>query len=151
MLVGTFFGRALVMIPLGLLLVGSLAVANALPRNLTWTAGSRTWTPVAQPQVPYVLGAGDATLDLTRLAPHSTSSVVSRIGAGRLVVLVPAGAAVDIHAHTSAGRIEFFGREEDGTGVSLDDTHAGSASTARSVTLDLTMGFGDVEVRNAAA
>jgi hypothetical protein len=140
------------MIGLGVLLVGCLAVANALPRNLTWTAGNRFWNPVtAGPHQPYVLGAGDAQLDLTQLPAHQQTSVVSRIGAGRLVVLVPRGTALDVHATASAGRIEILGHEQDGTSVDVRQTINGSGTDPRLVTLDVQMGFGDVEVRNEAA
>jgi phage shock protein PspC (stress-responsive transcriptional regulator) len=151
LLVGAVFGRAWSLIPVGVLLVGLLAVANALPRNLTWSAGNRTWTPVATVAPAYVLGAGDAQIDLTQLPAHEPASFSSRIGAGRLVVIVPANTSLTIHATTSAGRIEVFGHEQDGTSVDLHQSVPATSRDPRVVTLDLQMGFGDVEVRHAAA
>jgi hypothetical protein len=149
LLVGTVYGRAWSMIALGVLLVGCLLLASALPRNLTWTAGNRFWSPVTSgPHQPYVLGAGDAQLDLSQLPANDQTSIVSRIGAGRLVVLVPRGTALDVHATTSAGRVEIFGHEQDGTGVDVQQTIRGKGTGPRVVTLDLQMGLGDIEVRN---
>jgi phage shock protein PspC (stress-responsive transcriptional regulator) len=116
LLVGTVYGRAWSLIPVGALLVGALAVANALPRNLTWTAGNRTWTPLAASSAPYVLE-------------------------------VPAGTTVIVHAKASAGRIDVFGEEQDGTGVDVRRTVASAAKHPTTVTLDLDMGFGDIELR----
>jgi hypothetical protein len=152
LLVGSVMGRAWSMIPLGLILVGALAATNALPRNLTWTAGNRSWAPQTSGTHPaYVLGTGDARLDLSLLPAHLPATVTSRVGAGRLIVVVPAGTAVDVHATTSAGRVDVFGHEQDGTGVDVRQTTPGIGAHPRTVTLDLQMGYGDVEVRNAAA
>jgi phage shock protein PspC (stress-responsive transcriptional regulator) len=152
LLVGSVFGRAWAMIPLGIVLVGCLAAANALPRNLTWTAGNRFWTPQTAGAHPaYVLGAGDAQLDLSQLPAHLPATVTSRVGAGRLLVLVPVGTAVNVHATSSAGRVEVFGHEQDGTGVEVRQSTRGIGAHPRTVTLDLQMGYGDVEVRSEAA
>jgi phage shock protein PspC (stress-responsive transcriptional regulator) len=156
LLAGTFFGRAWSLIPVGLLLVGGLLIANALPRNLTWTAGNREWAPWFTPDRAYVLGAGDARLDLTGLQLKHTvgASVESRIGAGRLVVIVPDGVPVNIHVSVSAGRILMFGVEQSGTSVETDRSIAVPPLPHQNPTpLDITidMGFGDVEVEHAAA
>jgi hypothetical protein len=151
LLVGVVFGRAWSLIPVGVLLVLSLAVANALPRNLTWTAGNRTWTPMASTSSTYALGAGDAELDLSKLPAHQPASITSRIGAGRLVVLVPAGTSVVLHAHASAGRILVFDHEQSGTSVDVEQNLASTAKRPTVVTLDIEMGFGNVEVQHAAA
>jgi phage shock protein PspC (stress-responsive transcriptional regulator) len=152
LLVGSFVGRSWLLIPVGLLLVGCLAAADALPRNLTWTAGDRTWTPVGtNVATSYVVGAGDATLDLTQLAPGRPVTITSSTGAGELLVLVPRGSAVDVHARTGAGRVLLFGNEKDGVGLDLRTHLAGSAAPPVTVTLDLQVGYGEVEVRHAAA
>jgi phage shock protein PspC (stress-responsive transcriptional regulator) len=151
-LVGAVAGRAWAMIPVGVLLVGCLAVANALPRHLTWTAGNRNWAPVAATMhPPYVLGAGDARLDLTRLPKHQSATIVSRVGVGRLIVTVPSDAVVDVNASVSAGQVELAGNKQDGTGVEVHDSLPTTAARPGTLTLDLQMGFGNVEVRRAAA
>jgi phage shock protein PspC (stress-responsive transcriptional regulator) len=153
LLVGAIAGRArLVLIPVGLLLVACLAAADALPRNLTWTSGDRTWAPVGSAaQSRYVVGAGDATLDLTRLTPGQTLTISSSTGAGELLVLVPTGSAVDLTAHAGAGQITAFGRTSSGPGIMQQVNIAGSAHPPLTLTLDLHVGFGEVVVRDATA
>ena len=152
LIVGAVRGRAWLMIPVGLLLVALLGVADALPRNLTWTAGSRTWTPTsATVSSPYVLGAGDATLDLSQVGAGQTATIVGRIGAGRLTVLVPRDSSVSVDARMSAGRISLFGHEEDGTGLDNRWTVTRARPGAGTLTLDLQGGYGDMEVRYAPA
>jgi phage shock protein PspC (stress-responsive transcriptional regulator) len=151
LVVSGFVGRARAMIPIGILLVLGLAITNALPRDLTWTAGTRNWAPVASDVAPsYVLGAGKADLDLTKLGT-STATIDARIGAGRLIVLVPRGAGLVIDAEMGAGRILIFGHEENGTGVESTRTVAATRPRAGTLTLHLHGGFGDLEVRNEAA
>jgi phage shock protein PspC (stress-responsive transcriptional regulator) len=152
LIVGAVRGRAWLMIPVGLLLVALLGVADAVPRNLTWTSGTRTWTPIsANINSPYVLGAGDATLDLSNLGAAQTATIVSRIGAGRLIVLVPRGSSVSVHARTSAGRVLLFGHRQAGTGVDDRFSVISPRPAAGTLTLDLQVGFGDVEVRDASS
>jgi Cell wall-active antibiotics response 4TMS YvqF len=152
LIVGAVRGRAWLMIPVGLLLVALLGVADAVPRNLTWTSGTRTWTPIsASINSPYVLGAGDATLDLSNLGAAQSATIVSRIGAGRLIVLVPRGSSVSVHARTSAGRVLLFGHRQAGTGVDDRFSAISTRPAAGTLTLDLQVGFGDVEVRDASS
>ncbi|HWA67862.1 MAG TPA: PspC domain-containing protein [Mycobacteriales bacterium] len=151
LVIGAFVGRARAMIPIGLLLVAMLGIANALPRNLTWSAGTRDWAPVSGDLASsYVLGAGKADLDLTRLDPTTSATVDARLGAGRLIVTVPRGMGVVVEAKVGAGRVYLFGHEQDGTGL---DEHVSASPTAHdgTLTLQLQDGFGDLEVRDALA
>jgi phage shock protein PspC (stress-responsive transcriptional regulator) len=151
LVIGAVVGRAWLLIPLGIVLVMALSAADALPRNLTWTAGDRSWTPVGSaPESPYVLGAGDATLDLTQLNAAAPVSIASRIGAGQLTVVVPRDATVHIHARASAGEVELFGRDHNGTGLDVRDTVAGTGSSPPLV-LDLRVGYGQIEVHHASS
>jgi hypothetical protein len=152
LVVGALAGRARAIIPLGILLVLGLGVANTLPRDLTWTAGTRNWTAVKGDLASsYVLGAGKADLDLSGLGARTTATVDVRIGAGRLIVYVPPGSRLVIDAKVGAGRIYVFGREQDGTGVEVRQVVPPATSTAGTLTLNLHGGFGDLEVRDAAA
>ncbi|HEX3706084.1 MAG TPA: PspC domain-containing protein [Mycobacteriales bacterium] len=151
LMVGTFAGRARAMIPIGLLLAMALGLANALPRDLTWSAGTRDWAPVSSDIAPsYVLGAGKADLDLTGLDPAMSATIDARIGTGRLIVTVPRGIGVVIDAKVGAGRLYVFGHEQEGTGVKTAVTTAPRPHDG-TLTLHLQGGFGDLEVRNEAA
>lgn len=149
LVVGAFVGRARAMIPVGLLLAALLGVANALPRDLTWSAGTRDWVPVPSDLASsYVLGAGKADLDLTRLDPATSATVNARIGAGRLVVTVPRGMGLDVSADVGAGRVYLLGHEEDGTGVKTGMSLPPAAHKG-TLTLHLQGGFADLEVHDA--
>ena len=151
-LAGAVVGRAWSMIPVGIVLVVALGVADALPRDLTWTAGDRHWTPiVAGAPAPYVLGAGTARLDLSQLPSHRNATITGKVGAGRLIVTLPPGDVVNIHATASAGHVDILGDRQDGAGLDLRQAVASATRSPGVVTLNLQMGFGDVEVRHAAA
>jgi phage shock protein PspC (stress-responsive transcriptional regulator) len=151
LLVGAFVGRGWTLIPLGIVLVLGLVAADALPNNLTWTAGTRSWAPVVAPTSPYVLGAGNATLDLTALPRGGPETVTARVGAGHLRVIVPSGREVVLHAHAGAGQVVILGEEHNGTGVDVHEVVAGEKSAADPVNLDLSVGYGEMEVQDAAA
>jgi phage shock protein PspC (stress-responsive transcriptional regulator) len=149
LVVGTFTGRARAIIPIGLLLAASLGIANALPRDLTWTAGTRDWAPVSRDLASsYVLGAGKADLDLSGLDRSVSATVDARIGAGRLMVTVPAGMGLVVEANVGAGRIYLLGHEQDGTGIKTSTTLPSRAHEG-TLTLHLQGGFGDLEVFDA--
>lgn len=152
LVIGAGVGRARAMIPIGLFLVLGLGLTNTLPRDLTWSAGTRSWVPVARDLAPsYVLGAGKADLDLSHLDPATTAAIDARIGVGRLIVVVPRGVGVVVDAKIGAGRLYLFGREQDGTGVTSRQTVAATSPQAGTLTLHLQGGFGDLEVRDAPA
>jgi predicted membrane protein len=58
---------------------------------------------------------------------------------------------VVVHASVNAGRVEMFGVEQNGTGVDVNRTFPGPAKNPRTLTVNIAMGFGDVEVQHAAA
>jgi phage shock protein PspC (stress-responsive transcriptional regulator) len=150
LLVGAVYGRAWLMIPVGVLLVGMLGVADAVPRNLTWSSGTRDWVAAGStPASTYTLGAGKAILDLSSLAPTAGTTVTSRLGAGCLIVYVPPGREVLVDAHLSAGRLYLFGHEYDGTSLHERWTLTPASTVGPPLHLDLQAGFADVEVRRA--
>jgi phage shock protein PspC (stress-responsive transcriptional regulator) len=153
LLVGAVWGRAWLLIPLGLVLVLALGIARAIPPDVPWTSGNRMWAPTASDvQSRYALGVGDAHLDLTQLDLTNGRTIVVRLGAGRITVLVPAGTEIDVRARASAGHLQLVGTDRNGTGL---DEHTvlepSSGSPSGRVSLDLRVGFGDVEVDRVAA
>jgi hypothetical protein len=91
---------------------------------------------------------GRAELDLRQLpADAAVAPVAMTVGAGRLVVHVPAGAAVRIAAHAGAGdlRIQDGGHEYATDGLDVDTTRT-LAGTGPTWNLSLRVGYGDVLV-----
>ena len=157
LVVGAFVGRGRGLIVWGVLLAlltaGSAATSNL---NLQDT-GRVTWQPLTVAAVPvdgYSWGTGDVALDLTRMpATPDPTTVTAQLGAGTMIVTVPAGAWFRVKAHVGVGTIRLPGGQgSDGLAKSSDTTFGSdlSAPTHRLI-LDLTVGAGTVEVRRATS
>ena len=152
LVVGGFVGRAWLLIPLGVLLAVALAVTDALPRNLTWTAGDRTWTPAGTTvSTPYVLGAGHATLDLTQLTPTQPTDVSAGSGPGSSRCSSRAAPVSTSVPGRQPGEVLLFGHRHNGTGLDVRDSVAGTVPSTQPYTLDLQVGYGEIEVRHATS
>jgi hypothetical protein len=150
LLIGTWRGRARWLLPIGLVLCLVLAATAAAERvDLDASIGERSWQ--ATDGGSYTLGAGEATLDLRSLRGVEDAMVEARLGLGVLTVLVPQGMSVAVDAEIGEGVIGGsaapFGETDD------DGRHEfviGSAEDV-TVTLDLEVGVGEIEVRRAVA
>jgi len=159
LLVGAFVGRGRGLIVWGVLLAlltaGSAATSNL---NLQDT-GRVTWQPLTVSAVPvdgYSWGTGDVALDLTRLPANPSpnlTTVTAQLGAGTMIVTVPAGAWFQVKAHVGVGTIRLpDGQGSDGLAKSSDTTFGSDLSTpTHRLILDLTVGAGTVEVRRASS
>ncbi|MDP9101428.1 MAG: PspC domain-containing protein [Actinomycetota bacterium] len=153
LVVGTWFGRSRVLILVGATLVlalGPTAVTEALPGGGT---GNRYWAPVDGGHT-FELTAGDARLDLSGLTQGQgqgqAAPITARVGLGHLVVNLPPGSNVVIHAHVAFGGISVDGEQRGGVDVSRDVTLAGDATTtgATAVVVTLRLSVGQLEVRH---
>jgi phage shock protein PspC (stress-responsive transcriptional regulator) len=157
LLVGAWWGRALWLIPLGLLLVPLVAAAALLGHQpINAGAGPRLWQPrsLAELRPAYQLGTGDAVLDLSRLRLGTAPTRVEvGVGAGRIVAVVPDDAPVQLRGRVGIGSVELLGHTDQGTQVDATRTE-GAAAPRRGgppglLTLDLHAGYGVVEVHRA--
>ena len=137
----------------GLVLVGLVLTAlaigvSAIDVRLEGPIGTRTFRPLdaSDVQRSYDMSIGDLRLDLrnTSLAAGETE-IDANVGVGELRVVVPRDVAVDVDATVSAGRVEVFGREDDGFDARLDVRASGS-DDSRIVRLHAHTGIGDVVV-----
>ena len=147
LLVGSVFGSARALIPIGLLLVALTAVATVSQIPLSGGVGERDWRPVAVGELSrsYRLTAGDAQLDLSALDLGSrTRHVRVAIGMGQLTVVLPAGTPAEVHAHTGMGELLVLGRDENG--VDLSRTTLVTGDGRGRLVLDLTLGMGQLDV-----
>jgi phage shock protein PspC (stress-responsive transcriptional regulator) len=154
LLIGTWYGRARGLIVLGLLGVLALpptAFAEAFHGG--WVRGTREIVPtnVSELLPRYEYRGGEVHLDLSKLDldGQDTRSTV-RLGAGELLVTVPADTDVTVHVKLSAGQFETFGAEDGGLDLARtvrDDGPDGPGGG----TLELTIrqGVGHLEVRRA--
>ncbi|MER7186298.1 PspC domain-containing protein [Streptomyces hyaluromycini] len=146
---------------LALLTAALLAVATALPSDISTHWRRMSWTPatVAEVSSAYDLGTGVATLDLThiRIAEGQTVSTSAEVGAGQLKIVVPADATVRMSIDVGVGDIQLPGDDkkdvdvEPGKHKNVTLPPTGGAKNAGTLDLDLQVGAGQVEVTRAAA
>jgi phage shock protein PspC (stress-responsive transcriptional regulator) len=144
-------GRA-ILIAIGslvaLLLIVAAVVAAVIPVHPGRGIGSRTYVPtsVADVKTSYSLGIGNLRLDLHNVRlPVGETHVRTRVDVGRISVVAPAGAALQVHGHAHYGEVTLLGRENDGrdTDNSIEETGK------RVLVLDSTVGAGKIVVSRA--
>ncbi|HVE25208.1 MAG TPA: PspC domain-containing protein [Sporichthya sp.] len=157
LLISTRWGRARWLIPLGV--VGVLALPPTLfldSYDGDWVDQEHSAVAPADPAgiaSEYHYRGGRVLLDLSAV-DFSGADVHTtvRVGAGELIVTVPAGVDVVTAVDLGLGDAEVFGTEEGGYGVDLDRQDLGAdGAGGGTLTLDVEQGFGHVEVRRAAA
>ncbi|MEP6695289.1 MAG: PspC domain-containing protein [Pseudonocardiales bacterium] len=157
LVVGAWFGHARWLIAVGLVLCVALAVASAVPhaRHIGTATGNRTWVPMHASDIHavYQLGAGNATLDLTRVDfTDATAATTVHLGVGEVRVLLPAHVDAIVHGSTGAGALEILGKRANGTGLRETVTDPGADGTGGgTLHLFLDNGIGNVEVTREQA
>ncbi|WP_187271957.1 PspC domain-containing protein [Aeromicrobium terrae] len=146
LLVGTRFGQAGPLVPIGGLLAVALAVGTLLPSP---ALGERRYDPLSAADVngSYEHGIGKLQLDLADLtdADQLTGSTVSlENGIGEMRVIVPSDLNVVIDAELEAGEIRAFDRKVNGTDNEL--TYPAAEPDRPALTLKLRQGLGNIEV-----
>ena len=152
LLIAAWRGRAWALVPVGLLFVLLIVVAEVLVVPVDAGSGEQTEivdTP-AELARDHELFAGQLTLDLRDLplSAGETASVEAAVGAGQLRVLVPDGATMAVDADVRIGEVvSDGGPEANESGVGLDE-HFTLAGPARGpeIDLDLFVGIGSLEV-----
>ena len=147
----TWFGRARGLLAVGLLLVPVVvltAVAGAFGPVDQWSESTRRYSRVADlPATPDQLGSGRVTVDLSGLQLTSDATYRAHLSAGRLEVVVPPGANVELRYDVDYGEVQAFGAHSVG-GVDLVDTAGDLALPNRpTLVLDLAVDGGQLVVR----
>ncbi len=152
LVVSAFVGRALALIPIGIVTALCLLVAPILDLTIDGGSGSRevVETDVANLQTDYVLGAGALELDFTGLEIIEDTTVNVAVGAGYTEIWVPDDVNVKVIASSDFGYVEVFRRESAGVGAERTSTVAPRGdidpSTAPTLTVTADVRFGYVEV-----
>jgi len=153
LVVGSFTGRSRGLIALGILLSLVTSLVAAVPAVGVGRTGTATWVPSsisATPSDGYSLAAGKATLDLSAATIDDPREVQAQLGAGRLLVIVPAGVRLVLHADVGVGTLRTpDGRRDDGIGRTVDAVYGPPSGSGPTLTLRLNLGFGNLEVRYA--
>jgi phage shock protein PspC (stress-responsive transcriptional regulator) len=146
LLVGTRFGHAGPLVPIGGLLAIALAIGTLLPSP---AIGERSYDPLSASDVSgsYEHGIGKLVLDLGDLpdADQLTGSTVRlKNGIGELRVIVPGDLNVVVDAELEAGEIRVFDRKTNGTDTDL--IYPAAEPDRPALTLQLRQGLGNIEV-----
>jgi phage shock protein PspC (stress-responsive transcriptional regulator) len=152
LLVGTWFGRARLLIVLGLVFSVVLGVGyvgekvgdyNDYQDDIYWRP-----TTMLQLQTDYELKAGNATLDLTALDfTDRSSNVAVKLGLGDLTILLPPKVDTTVDTKVGVGEARIFDAKSEGLGVDRQVTNSGIDGVGGG-TLNLTVdvGVGSMEV-----
>jgi phage shock protein PspC (stress-responsive transcriptional regulator) len=146
LLIGAVAGRSRGMVVLGLLLLPALFASVAVTAPFTGGFDDATYRPRQLEEIhsPYRLTAGQMTLDLGALDLEAGQvlEVVASVGAGRLYVVVPEAAGLDVTGHVGFGEVTLPAAAGGGIDVDRRVQHQGDGT----LVLDLDVGFGQVEV-----
>ncbi|MFC9947441.1 PspC domain-containing protein [Streptomyces pratensis] len=153
----TGFGTVL----LAMVTAGLLAGASAVPDDIGTDWARKEWRPasVAAVQPQYKLGMGVAKLDLSGVTVPKGRTLRTRIevGAGRALVVVPAGVTVKVDAETGLGDIQFPSDQRKDVDIAADRRTrrtiepAENSKPAGTVELGVGIGVGQLEVTRAAS
>lgn len=156
LIAATRFGRACGLLPLAVLLGGTVLVLSAIgPMSTGMPTPPLPASQVAYDTVAELPPAGDARdfgtleVDLRQLELITDTTYKARVGLGELKVLVPPDIPVEIRYTINHGKVEAYDKVvaegSDLTGVAPDSRKAAPAEPT--LKLDLAVDLGSVEVR----
>jgi phage shock protein PspC (stress-responsive transcriptional regulator) len=150
LVVGTWIGRARVLIAIGAVLAIALALTATVDVPLRGGMGNRTYAPTSTADIPstYRLAIGHQTIDLTALnLAGKKVQVTSSLGIGEVDVRVPPNVRLVVHGRAGTGNVNINGDNNGGSHV--DRTlvlPAIGTAVAGEIDLDLRVGLGRVYV-----
>lgn len=149
LIAGAFDGPHSGLVVFGVFLTVAV-VASAVAPLEAWRGGIGERVHVVERQVDlepeYLLGMGDMRLDLSDLRLTESAVVSASVGAGTVRIVLPPDLPVSIDATVGAGKVELF--EETSEGMAVDREYQSPGFTAADVTLtlDLDVSAGEIEV-----
>lgn len=130
------------------LTIAVLAVAVTPPNAFRDGIGERTFVVTEEAALAsrYDVGMGELRLDLRDLTLTEAARVEVSVGAGDMLIQLPAEMEVAIDAAAGAGEIDLFGDTADGVSVQKTYVSDGYEETEANLTLDLNVAAGSIEV-----
>ena len=144
-LIASLIGGGRGLIPLGLLLALTLAVAVVIEPVIEDGVGDREHavTDVTTLEPAYRLGIGKLDVDLSGLdiPPGETATVEVELGIGEATVLIPADVDLRLEGDVGIGELVILDEEENGirNELSID---ADATDTTSTLVIDLSVGIG---------
>ncbi len=152
LLIAAWWGRAGILIVLGTVLLPVAILAAFVSVPLSGGLGDVAFRPQTPAELrgEYRIAAGGLTLDLTAL-PNTGQpiAIAASVGVGRLLVLVPADARLQIDGRVNGGRLSLPGSRQVGTW--LAERVDRPDGTGVHLVLTLEAGLGGVTVETAPA
>lgn len=149
LVIGSFDGPHSGLVVFGVFLTVAVVLAAVFPPNaFTGGIGERTYRVTSQENLDpsYNVGMGTLTLDLSALTLTESTSVDVTVGAGELLIRLPADVPVAIEASTGAGEVDLLGEQTDGLSVNREYQSPDYDTAEISLTLDLNVAAGEIEV-----
>lgn len=149
LVIGSFDGPHSGLVVFGVFLTVAVALAAVFPPNaFTGGIGERTYRVASQEDLEpsYNVGMGTLTLDLSDLSLTESISVDVTVGAGELLIRLPADVPVAIDASTGAGGVNLVGEQTDGLSVKREYRSPDYETAEVRLTLDLNVAAGEIEV-----
>lgn len=149
LIVGAFDGPHPGLVVAGVFVtLAALWVALAPPNAFHGGIGERDVRITDQADLAsrYDVGLGELRLDLSELALTESAVVEATVGAGDFTVTVPPDVLVDITASAGAGEVDLFGEHGEGISVTRTYTSEGFDTARVTLTLDLDVSAGNIEV-----
>jgi hypothetical protein len=137
------------LITLGVILTVVTVATSSLDFPLRGGAGERTGRPTSTGDLRngYDLAFGELTVDLTDLdLPQGTTSIEASVGFGELLVRVPQGVSIQARGSASAGEVRLADITHSGVAVDAEFEDDGYAAADTRVSLELSVGFGEIRV-----
>jgi hypothetical protein len=144
---GSFVGGSRALIFPALVVAAVLAITAIIDIPFSGPIGEQHWSPVSRSELQdtYEVSMGEGTLDLSDLGIlRMDTEVRATAGLGHLIVLVREDQDLVVDTEVGAGETVVFGEEQNGVGFETHDAHPGDG---RTLTLDLEVGMGQIEVR----
>jgi phage shock protein PspC (stress-responsive transcriptional regulator) len=146
LLIGAWWGRARGLILVGLALLPFALGSSFVKVPLDGGFGDRGYQPqsIAELGPQYRLVGGELYFDLTQLEDQTGPvTLAASVGVGRIVVILPPDASVDVTSSVEGGRLVLFGREQAGTSMSQRVVGNGTG-TGATLVLKLDVGIGEI-------
>ena len=146
LVVGTWWGRARLLILLGILLLPFAIIAGFVTAPIEGGLGFHRFEPANADELrgEYRLLGGRMELDLTEVgAAAGPIEIAASVTAGQMYVALPADASVELDAEVGAGQLGVLGSWQDGS--SLVDRYVRGGEGPRFI-LHLEMGIGSLWV-----